>query len=116
MAPSFAADAVRIHPDCQTQYDRLEKDARDGRKPGASIWKSLQAAFQRAKRSAQFADPIPVRSIPRHFRERYDVSNLYCVDLADFHRGLYTLVGRVVVFLDVVDHAQYDKWFPNKGK
>lgn len=42
--------------------------------------------------------------------------NLYCVDLAGFRRGFYTIIARDVFFLDIVDHEQYDKWFPNKGK
>lgn len=115
MPPSFAARSVAIHPRVQAQYDAFERDARLGRPPGAAIWKGLQAAFARAARAAQFADVIPVPRIPRHFAS-YGVSNLYCVDLAGFHRGFYTIQDRRVVFLDVVDHATYDKWFPNKGK
>lgn len=105
-----------IHPDVAAAYNRLEADALAGRKPQASTWKSVQTAFQRAKASAQFADPIPARSIPAHFRRTYGVTNLYCVDLADFWRGFYTLEGRRVIFLDFVDHARYDEWFRTKGK
>ena len=98
------------------EYDRLAAHAADGKKPHSAIWKSLQAAFIRAKSSAQFADPIPRSKIPDYFRAKYRLENLYCVDLADFRRGFYTIEGRRVIFLDVVDHARYDEWFPNKGK
>ena len=76
----------------------------------------MQAAFLRAKASAQFADPIPAPKIPAFFHGKYQVANLYCVDLGNFHRGFYTIEARTVIFLDVVDHARYDEWFPNKGK
>ncbi|MEK6975787.1 MAG: hypothetical protein AABY18_05545 [Candidatus Thermoplasmatota archaeon] len=107
---------MRIHDACADDYDELQRLAREGHKPSAAIWKSLETAFARARRDAQFADPIPARWLPRHFRDRYGAANLYCVDLAGFHRGFYTIEHRVVYFLDVVDHATYDKWFPNKGK
>ena len=116
MPPSFGATSVRIHPSCDEAYARLEHQAREGRKPQASIWKSLQTAFLRAKRDAQFADPIPAKAIPRYFRDTYGATNLYCADLAGFWRCFYTIEGRTVVFLDAIDHGRYDEWFPNKGK
>lgn len=114
--PSFRASEVIIHPDHVAAYDRLAAEAAEGKKPQAAIWKTLQAAFLRAKASAQFADPIPRARIPRCFSDKYRLENLYCVDLANFWRGFYTIEGRRVIFLDVVDHARYDEWFPNKGK
>lgn len=94
----------------------MADDAAKGQKPQAAIWKALQTAFIRAKASAQFADPIPRSRIPPYFHHKYSLENLYCVDLANFWRGFYTIEGRRVIFLDVVDHARYDEWFPNKGK
>jgi len=41
---------------------------------------------------------------------------LYCIDLANFGRGFYTIEGRRPIYLDVVAHARYDDGFPNKGK
>lgn len=116
MPPSFAADTVRIHPRVQSTYDTIQRDAVAGRVPAAAIWKGLELAFERAARSAQFADNIPTKRIPRFFRERYGVPNLYCVDLADFHRAFYTIRERFVVFLDVVDHRTYDKLFGRRKK
>lgn len=114
--PSFRASEVIIHPDVDDAYRTLEKQASAGAQPAAAIWKSLQTTFARAKTSAQFADPIPIKRIPAHFRQTYGVQNLYCADLAWFWRAFYTMVGRRVVFLDLVDHRQYDAWFASKGK
>jgi hypothetical protein len=38
------------------------------------------------------------------------------VDLAFFHRAFYTIEARDVVFLDIVDHARYDEWFPGRKR
>lgn len=95
-------------------YAEWERVARAGRQPAAAIWKGVQTAIQRIKLDGQWGDVIPPRSIPSHFRSRYGVENLYCVDLADFHRLFYTIQDQDVVLLDIVDHPSYDKWFPGR--
>ena len=48
------------------------------------------------------------------------IANLYCCALPDFWRLLYTIVradGKPYVYvLEIVDHGEYDKWFPGKGR
>lgn len=112
----FRPDSVTIHDEHAAHYAAIERAALAGRRPEAAIWKGLLVAVRRLKRDGNWGEVIPKTSIPREFVRRYAVKNLYCVDLADFHRALYTIVGHRVIFLDLVDHAQSDKWFPNKGK
>lgn len=68
------------------------------------------------RQDGQWGEVIPADAIPTHFRRKYRVINLYCVDLAGFRRSFYTINGRDVIFLDMVSHAQYDRWFPDRGK
>ena len=63
----------------------------------------------RIKSDGQWDEVIPRSSIPGYFRSKYGVTNLYCVDLPDVHRVFYTIRGRDVVMLDLVDHRQYDR-------
>jgi hypothetical protein len=85
-----------------------------GRKHDAALWKSFQTAVGRIKLDGQWGEVIP--RVPAYFVERYGVRHLYCVDLAFFHRAFYTIEGRDVVFLDLVDHATYDRWFPGRRR
>jgi hypothetical protein len=59
-------------------------------------------------------------SIPRALKDSYEVENLYVEDPPSFWRMLYTIVHdgsvRYIVVLDIVDHRQYDRWFPNRGR
>lgn len=114
--PGFRPESVRVHTDVDGAYAALESAAAAGTKPEASIWKAFRNALRRVRQDGQWGEVIPTSRIPAHFRRRYGVANLYCVDLAGFRRAFYTIEGRSVVFLDLVTHAQYDKWFPNKGK
>jgi hypothetical protein len=113
--PSFRPSSVRIHPDVQSEYDAMEVAARAGRKPQGSIWKAFQTAVLRVKADAQWGEVIPRSGIPNYFTRKYDLANLYCVDLG-FHRCFYTIDARDVIFLDIVDHGQYDKWFKVRKK
>lgn len=108
----FRPVALRIHPDIEESYAGLEREARARRPPAAAIWKSLQTCLRRIRVDGQWGEVVPPRQIPAYFRERYGATNLYCIDLASFHRGFSTLYFREVILLDIVDHGTYDKWFP----
>ena len=103
-----------VHPDVQAVFDKIESRAAKGNKRGAALWKSFLKAKDRIREDGQWGEVIP--RIPRFFAKRYGATNLYCVDLALFHRVFYTIVGRDVVFLDLVDHEQYDKWSPGRRR
>lgn len=57
-------------------------------------------------------------AIPAILRERQGLENLYVEDLPAFWRLLYTVVRqdaqRVIVVVEIVDHRDYDRWFPGR--
>lgn len=91
-------------------------------KEAASIVKRIATHRVRLKSDAQAGDVIP---FPLHKKAKpleikhAPLHNLYCLDLPDFWRLLYTIVKidgrRYVTILEIVDHADYDKWFPSRG-
>lgn len=110
----FRPEGVVIHSELEDVYSSWEVLARQRKQPAQAIWKSLETALARIRLDGQWGDIIRQESIPPYFRERYGVSNLYCVDLAAFHRSFYTIVNRNVILLDIVDHPTYDRWFPGR--
>jgi len=80
----------------------------------SSLWRNFQHAVERVKVDGQWGEVVP--DIPTFFIERYGVRNLYCVDLSSFHRAFYTIERRDVVFLDLMDHANYDRLFGRRGR
>jgi hypothetical protein len=109
-------DEIIVHHDVDDAYAAWEALAMRGRQPAQSVWNSLQTCLNRIRESAQWGEVIRREAIPSYFREKYGVSNLYCVDLAAFHRGFYTIANRSVILLDVVDHPTYDRWFPGRRR
>ncbi len=111
---AFRPTRIVIHPDVAAVYARVEAGAKSGRKQDAAIWRSFQHVIGCIRADGQWGEVVP--KIPAHFVRRYAVANLYCVDLAFFHRAFYTIYHRDVIFLDLVDHRQYDRWFPSRRR
>jgi hypothetical protein len=110
----FRPHEIAIHHDVESAYESWRSLANSGRQPAQAIWKSLQVCIARLRVDAQWGEVIRHDSIPKYFRERYGLSNLYCLDLAAFHRCFYTIVNGSVILLDIVDHPLYDSWFPSR--
>lgn len=111
MNPGFRPAAIVIHPDVDPDYAKLEAAAKAGQKPEQGIWKRFQTALARIRADGQWGEVIRGKDVPKYFRQRYDVANLYCIDLAGDVRCFYTIDERDVIFLDIMDHDRYDKLF-----
>ena len=59
-------------------------------------------------------------AIPLVLRARHGLENLYVEDLPGFWRLLYTVVRRegrpIILVVEIVDHRDYDKWFPRRRR
>jgi hypothetical protein len=113
---TFHPEDVIIHQDVEHSYEAWETLALQNRQPARAVWRSLQVAILRLRSNAQFGEIVRQDFIPSHFREKYGLSNLYCLDLAAYHRCFYTIANRAVIPLDIVDHPTYDKWFPGRRR
>src|SRR3989344_8141368 len=58
--------------------------------------------------------------IPKEYRQKYDVGNLFIADLPDYWRMIYTLESdeiEIIAFvLDIIDHNEYNKKFGFKKR
>lgn len=110
----FQPDEIIVHHELEEVYQAWESLAARGRQPAQAVWKSLETAIVSLRANGQYGEVVRKRFIPHYFRERYGVSNLYCLDFAAFHRCFYTIANRAVILLEIVDHPTYDKWFPGR--
>lgn len=85
-----------------------------------TILKALNQKAQLIKLNPQYGDPISKRIIPREYKEKYNVTNLFRVELPNFWRMLYTLIEggtkiEIISFvIDIIDHKTYSKKFGYK--
>ena len=74
------------------------------------------------KSNPHYRNPIAKKLIPQEYKDKYNVSNLFRVELPNFWRMLYTLTDgeskiEIIAFvLDVIDHPNYNKKFGYKTK
>jgi hypothetical protein len=105
----FRPSSVVADPALQPALDELERRSRARKQPDQPIWKSFELAISRIKGDGQWGEVIPPASIPRSLAEKFGLRNLYCVDLAAFHRLFYTVRDRDVIVVAIVDHHEYDR-------
>lgn len=110
----FRPESIQIHPDLQSSYESWESLADRGVQPARTVWRSLQTCLARLREDGQWGEVIRQSMIPAHFRDKYGLSNLYCVDLSAYLRCYRTIVNWKVVLLDIVDLPAYDEWFPGR--
>lgn len=92
-------------------------------KEADSIRKRVAWCLSTLRRDAQAGEvvPFPLARPAKPLEARHaPLGNLYCMDLPDFWRLLYTItrVGgdRYVYVLEIVPHADYDRWFPGRKR
>jgi plasmid maintenance system killer protein len=110
---------IRLSREADEIYEELNKIVGDEkkRKITSSFHQSLFRSIRRARdllKDNPFAgNQIPKRLIPKGYKIKYDVENLWRMELANRWRMLYTITGNkleILAFvLDIFDHKDYDK-------
>lgn len=56
-------------------------------------------------------DSVKKHQIPRYYKQKYNVTSLYRVDLSDRWRLIYTITSeideKIAIILDLFDHKEY---------
>ena len=67
-----------------------------------------------------YGDPLKKKLIPRQLMQKYDIDNLWRIELPGYWRMLYSLTGnevRIICFvLEICNHERYNKLFGYKRK
>ncbi|VVB81796.1 Uncharacterised protein [uncultured archaeon] len=111
---------VIFSPEAGEVYKYLNREASDSKKE-RMILKAVNQKIGLIKANFHYGDPVAKKLIPEEYKIKYDISNLFRVELPDFWRMLYTLTDgdseiEIVAFvLDVIDHKEYDKKFGYRG-
>ena len=112
---------VILSPEAEEVYKNLNKQAAKS-KVEKTILNALNKKIELIKVNPHYGDPIAKNLIPTEYAEKYDVKNLFRVELPNYWRMLYTLtdgeteVEIISVVIDVLDHNKYNKKFRYKNK
>ena len=85
------------------------------------LLKAVNQKIELIKQNPHYGEPIAKNLFPKEYVEKYQVTNLFHVELPTFWRMIYTLthgssnIEIVAFILDIYDHKKYSKIFGYKG-
>lgn len=107
---------VIFSPEAEEVYNYLNQKSINS-KQEKMILTALHKKIDLIKINKHYGVPISKKLIPEDYKNRYNISNLFRVELPQFWRMLYTLTDgeneiEIIAFvLDVFDHKEYNKKF-----
>ncbi len=83
-----------------------------------SLLKSINRIIDLLKKNPFAGNQIPKRQIPEKYINKYDVDNVWRIELANRWRLIYTITGDQIEIINFIisifDHKKYDKVFGYK--
>ncbi len=111
---------VKFSPEAEEVYRYINKQAPTS-KLERMILNAVNQKIELIKANPHYGDGIPKKLIPKEYTVKYEVTNLFRIELPNFWRMLYTLTAEdeieiIAFILDIMDHKTYDKKFGYKKK
>lgn len=111
---------IVLSPEAEEVYKHLNSEAEKS-KTERMLLKSVNQKIELVKQNVHYGHPISKDLIPEEYKKKYDVTNLFGVELPLFWRMLYTLTDdeeiEIIAFvLDIMDHNNYNKKFRYRKK
>jgi len=107
---------VILSPEAEEVYVHLNKEAPTS-KTERMILNAIKKKIDLLKINPHYGDPIAKNLIPHDYKEKYEVTNLFRIELPNYWRMLYTLTNNeteieiIAFILDLINHPTYDKKF-----
>jgi len=119
----FSSKPIRtkISEEADEQFKELNKIVGDEISKGITssenqtLLRSVKRAIEILKQNPFVGTQIRKGQMPQKYFLKYDANNIWKLDLSNYWRMLYTVIGSEVeiisFILDIIDHRTYDKIF-----
>jgi Txe/YoeB family toxin of Txe-Axe toxin-antitoxin module len=115
---------VKLGSEADKVYQELNKIVEEEKLKGINrsfhqtLLRSINRVSDELKQNPFAGDQVKKRQIPGKYPLKYDVDNVWRIELADRWRLVYTITGsqvEIITFvMDIIDHHDYDKIFGYK--
>jgi hypothetical protein len=83
------------------------------------MYNAIMRNLELIRKNPQVGNNIAKNLIPKEYIKKYNLQNLYRIELPMFWRMLYTLkdnkIEIIAFVLDIIDHKEYNKKFKYKA-
>jgi len=110
---------IILSKDAEEVFNYLNKEAPTS-KTERMILKAIQQKIEFIKANPHYGNPIAKRLFPEEYKQKYNISNLFRVELPNYWRMLYTLeegetnIEIISFIIDIIDHKDYNRKFGYK--
>lgn len=115
---------VKLSDEADEVYQELNKIVGEEKLKGieSSFHQTLLRSINRVrdllKQNPFAGDQVRKKQIPQKYFAKYDVDNVWRIELADRWRLIYTITGNqveiITFIMDILNHRDYDKVFGYK--
>ena len=125
---SFKGKEIKVilSEEATEQYNALNRIVGNELQQGvtSSVHQSLFRSIERVKgwlKENPFAgDQVKKEQIPDYYLKKYDITNLWRIELSNYWRLLYTIQSNEIEVIDfvfdILDHEKYNDKFGYKGR
>ena len=112
---------VVLSDEAEEVYNYLNREAPSS-KIENGILKAVDKKIELIKANPHYGNPIAKKLIPKKYKRKYGINNLFRVELPNRWRMLYSLTDsetkiEIIAFvLDILDHSVYNKKFGYKKR
>ncbi|SRR3989344_5272324 len=110
---------VTLSSEAKTIYLWLKKRA-ESSKIERSILNAIDYKIGFIRADPHYGNPVAKRLIPKEYLLKYDIDNLFRIELPNFWRMLYSVsdneVEIIAFIIEVIDHKDYNKKFGYKNR
>ncbi|MBU1201091.1 MAG: hypothetical protein KKA51_01205 [Nanoarchaeota archaeon] len=91
-------------------------------KKNQMIFRSVNNKIEILKEKHVYGQAIRKKLFPKEYKAKYDITNLFRVQLSNFWRMIYTLIASeskeeiIILIIDIINHEEYNKKFGYKKK
>ena len=115
---------VTLSKDANEVFEELNKTVGEEKMKGVessfhqTLLRSIERVIYLLKKNPFAGNQIPRKQHPKIYSEKYDVENIWRIELANRWRLIYTIIGNNVEIInfvmDIFNHKDYDKVFGYK--
>ena len=107
---------IVLSPEAEEVFKYLNEESKTSKR-ARSIFNAIKKKSELIKANVFYGDPIKKRLFPKEYLKKYEIKNLFRIELPDYWRMIYSVeegeseIEIISFVLDIINHKDYNKKF-----